>query len=238
MSEADQATTTTIDWLALARNPDLGGIKQVWEPNQHVYDTTLPAQSVYVVEQGQVRIYQPGPKGTFRLIEILGPGDWFGVEALARAGHFQTLATAVAPTVVMALPVKPLLSHLGRNPHLITEMLRIVSGKLLNARADAAEHAFDDCNARLINTLLRLSNSAASSQQGDGVVLRITHQELAQAIGVARETVSLALTQLRQRNLLRTGRSQLFFNPDVLRQFSNRPDPEPRRDSPTTTNRT
>ena len=54
------------------------------------------------------------------------------------------------------------------------------------------------------------------------MVLRITHQQLAQAVGVARETVSLALTQLRQRNLLRTGRNQLFFNPDVLEKFSRR----------------
>ena len=49
------------------------------------------------------------------------------------------------------------------------------------------------------------------------MVLRITHQQLAQAVGAARETISLALTQLRQRELLRTGRNQLFFNPDVLR---------------------
>ena len=44
-------------------------------------------------------------------------------------------------------------------------------------------------------------------------------QQLAQAVGVARETVSLALTQLRHQNLLRTGRNQLFFDPEALRRF-------------------
>ena len=35
-------------------------------------------------------------------------------------------------------------------------------------------------------------------------------------IGSARETVSLALTQLRQKNLLKTGRNRLSFNPGAL----------------------
>jgi CRP-like cAMP-binding protein len=39
------------------------------------------------------------------------------------------------------------------------------------------------------------------------VILWMTHEQLAQAVGAARETVSLALTQLRQANVLRTGLS-------------------------------
>jgi CRP-like cAMP-binding protein len=53
------------------------------------------------------------------------------------------------------------------------------------------------------------------------VVVHITHQQLAQKVGVARETVSLALAQLRRRNVLRTGRNQLFFRPQNLRQMNS-----------------
>ena len=69
---------------------------------------------------------------------------------------------------------------------------------------------------------MRFSESAAATQHDGGVVLRITHQQLAQAVGVARETVSVALTQLRQRNLLRTGRNQLIFNPQALRDLKKK----------------
>ena len=48
------------------------------------------------------------------------------------------------------------------------------------------------------------------------------HEQLAQAVGAARETISLALTHLREQNLLRTGRNQLFFNPDALQEFSEK----------------
>jgi len=44
-------------------------------------------------------------------------------------------------------------------------------------------------------------------------------------VGVARETISLALAQLRRRTLLRTGRNQLTFQPQALRE-SNGKKPE------------
>ena len=67
-----------------------------------------------------------------------------------------------------------------------------------------------------MDALIRFSHSSAASRDGSGVVLRITHEQLAQAIGVARETVSLALTEMRRLNLVRTGRNQLMYNPDEL----------------------
>ena len=48
----------------------------------------------------------------------------------------------------------------------------------------AALLAFDDCNQRLVQTLLRFSRTAAATpQEGGEVVLSITHQQLAQPVG-------------------------------------------------------
>jgi hypothetical protein len=41
----------------------------------------------------------------------------------------------------------------------------------------------------------------------------MTHAQLAEAIGVARETVSTCLIQLRHENLVQTGRNCINFNP-------------------------
>jgi CRP-like cAMP-binding protein len=99
--------------------------------------------------------------------------------------------------------------------------MRQLARKLSAARRDAAELVFDDCRHRLLHTLLRFAGSSAASPHPHGVVLHITHRQLAQAVGVARETVSLALTNLRRQKLLHTGRNQLMFNPDELRDAEN-----------------
>lgn len=189
-------------------------------------DAADPARNVYFIHSGQIRIYQDGPQDSARLLEILGPGDWFGVPALAGADVYGTRAVAVSAVTVSEVPAENWLALLAQQPGVATRWVASLASKLVQAREDAACLVFDDCNQRLIKTLLQFSRSAAATAHPEGVVLRITHQQLAQAVGAARETVSLALTQLRQQKLLRTGRNQLFFNPEVLEAFSRRGTPE------------
>ena len=180
------------------------------------------AENVYVIHRGQVRLYQPGPSGSTqanstRLIDVLGRDQWFGVAALARAPRYDCDAVAVTPTVVSAISADKLLPALLKRPDAMAEVTRDLARSVLAARAETSRLMFDDCSQRLISALLRLSTSAAATQREDGIVLHMTHSQLAQSVGAARETVSLALTQLRRQSLVRTGRNQLFFNPEQLR---------------------
>lgn len=199
-----------------------------------VHEPTDAAESVYLVHAGQVRIYQIGPDGeSVRLIEILGADDWFGAAALAHTRTYGTRAVAMTNAVVSEVPAERWHAAVAGNPEVAAEVIGQLARKLHAAHEDAARLVFDDCNGRLVKTLLRFSHSAAATRRDDGeVVLRITHQQLAQAVGAARETISLALTQLRQRELLKTGRNQLFFNPDVLRKVCLGENGHPRTPAP------
>jgi CRP/FNR family transcriptional regulator len=214
--------TKNADVSELLQDPSLGARLAEATTGTVLADAGDPAVNVYFIHTGQVRIYQAGPENSSRLLEILGPGDWFGVPALAGAEVYGTRAVAVSAVTVSEVLADKWLALLSQQPGIATQWVARLAEKLVQAREDAACLVFDDCNQRLIKTLLAFSRSAASTPHPEGVVLRITHQQLAQAVGAARETVSLALTQLRQQNLLRTGRNQLFFNPEVLEKFSRR----------------
>lgn len=181
-----------------------------------LFDKTQRADNVYFIVEGQVRTYQAGPDDTSRLTDILGANDWLGAAALPQLPHYFSHAVTAAPSVVLEVPADRLLGSLSQRPEAAVVFIRHLVRKLYQAREDADRLVFDDCNLRLLKTLVRFSRSAAAAPCSEGVVLRITHHQLAQAVGVARETISLALTQLRHQNLLRTGRNQLFFNPDNL----------------------
>jgi CRP/FNR family transcriptional regulator len=186
-----------------------------------VYEPTDPARNLYFIQSGQVRIFQVGPDDSARLLEILGSSDWFGAPALARSASYGTRAVTASKAAVSEIPVSRVMEALPQRPEASAELIAALAGKLQAAYDDAANLVFSDTEGRLLKTLLQFSRSAAASpQEGGGVVLRITHQQLAQAVGAARETVSLTLTQLRQKNLLRTGRNRLSFTPEVLEQFS------------------
>ena len=204
----------------LVANPSLGARRMSVAPGTVLYEPHTGAHNLYFIHRGQIRTYHVGDQDYGRLIDILGPDAWFGEAALAKAASYGEQAIAVVPSVVSEIPAERFLNLLLATPRAAVEVYRQLAAKLTAAREDAAGLVFDDCHSRLLKALVRFSRSAAASPHGDGVVLRITHEQLAQAIGVARETVSLALTQLRQQNLLRTGRNQLMFNPESLRGFT------------------
>ena len=204
-------------------DPDVGARRIEFDQGSAIYEPGAPAVSLYYIHAGQIRTYLVSRDQSARLMEILGPGDWFGAEALIDGSVASSRAVAVSHTVVSAVPVDRLKELLRRQPATSMELIRQLATKLKTAREDAGRLVFDDCSARLLNTLLQFSGSAAATPQAGGdVMLHITHRQLAQAVGAARETVSLALTQLRQQSLLRTGRNRLTFNPQALREFAKR----------------
>jgi len=211
----------------LLLNPALGARRINVAPGKVLYEPGTDAKALYFIHRGQLRTYKMDDAGNGRLLEILGPDEWCGEAALARHPQYGEQAVVVVPSVVTEVSIDRLMQLLSQQPKAAVELMKQLAHKLSAARADAAGLVFDDCHSRLLKTLVRFSRSAAAAPHADGVVLRITHQQLAQAVGVARETVSLALTQLRQQNLLRTGRNQLMFNPENLRSFAQNRTPAP-----------
>jgi CRP-like cAMP-binding protein len=204
---------------ALIEDPALSAERLSFKAGEEIHADDSPASHLFLIKQGQVRLYQRGPTGLTRLVDVMGPDEWFGVAALAGASKYGVQAVAVTPSEVWRIEIDVLLRTLRGKPEIMAALSKDLARGVVEAREEASRLIFEDCNQRLISALIRLSSSAASSPREDGVVLRMTHSELAQAVGAARETVSLGLTELRNRNLLRTGRNQLFFRPDDLRRF-------------------
>jgi CRP/FNR family transcriptional regulator len=204
----------------LFARPELGGDRREVTAGTVIHEQHEPAENVYFIHRGQVRIYQMSQNDGARLVEILGPGQWFGAAALSDDRKFESRAIAVTSATISQVPAERIRTLVTQTPDAAMELIRQLANRLQSERDAAARLVFDDCNQRLVKTMLRFSNSCAATQQGDAIELHITHDQLAQAVGVARETVSLALTEMRHQNVVRTGRNRVIFNLEALKQFA------------------
>ena len=178
----------------------------------------MPASELFYLASGEVRCYQPcGDED--RLIDVVGPGELFNLAALAGSALCGIRAIAVTDVAFHSITADVLHDWLGDNPAAYGEVVRHVAVRLVIAHEESAALAYDTCQGRLLRTLRRYSDSPAATRAGDRVVLRFTHQQLAQAVGSSRETVSLCLSNLRRHNLLVTERNQLTFDLHALEQF-------------------
>jgi len=196
--------------------------KMEFSSGQIVHDQDEPADTFYVIESGEVRIFYTAEDGTTRLLNICGPGEWIGSAALGHLPTYGKRAVTAARTIVWAIPASELHQQLRTHGELAVQLLQDMSKQLQQAWEEGSQLMFQDCRLRLIRTLLRFSTSPAAKPEGDEIVLHITHAQLAQAVGAARETVSVCLTELRQLNMVHTGRNRLTFNPRRLRELEQR----------------
>ncbi|MGH7215470.1 MAG: Crp/Fnr family transcriptional regulator, partial [Tepidisphaeraceae bacterium] len=159
----------------LLQQPDLSARRLSVTSGTVLHEPDSPAQSVYFIHRGQVRKYEVAPDGSNRLLEILGPGEWFGSAALAEFSTYGTRAVAVGATMLTEAPAEKVMTALSRHPERLIEIVKQLAGKLRAAREEASRLVFDDCNARLVKTLIRFSDTAAATRREEDVVLHITH---------------------------------------------------------------
>lgn len=214
----------------LLHEGEIAASRQFFDAETVVYDAEAPAEHVFLIDSGQVRILQQGPDNSTRLAAVLDAGDWFGIDALTGSSQYSNRAIAYTSLTVWRISSAALRHRIAKLPPLECDLVLHLANRLRAAQDQVAQLVFDDCTQRLVKTLIQLSRTSAAApiQSGErGVSLRMTHQQLAEAVGAARETISLALTDLRQRNLLRTGRNMVSFDPETLIEFTRVKGDEP-----------
>lgn len=223
----DATTDSRIGLLPeIVASPAVAPERKAYRGGETIVAEHEPADRLFYVHRGQVRLYHSAPGAAessnpqqCRLIGVLGVNEWFGTAALSGADRFGVRAVAQGPTVVSTIRPNRLLRVLADNPRELLAFTRDLARRLEQSIQEASGLIFDDCNTRLLRKLLQLTRTVAATATEDGrVQVRITHQQIAQSIGVARETVSLALGELRKEGLLQTGRNQVVFRPADLQQ--------------------
>jgi CRP/FNR family transcriptional regulator, cyclic AMP receptor protein len=163
------------------------------------------SQYLYRVLDGLVRIHSVDDDGAGLTLRYVKPGGFFGEEALSEdARHY--FAEAVTDCEIEVLEPGYLSGHdyAALTEHLIEAVGRLyrslyrLSGKRLRARI-AAE-------------LLELRDSALASPNERGeVVVQITHDELAAAVGSVRETVTKVVGELGRLGAIDSGYGKIVL---------------------------
>jgi len=204
----------------LLRTPEVGSRLLNLSDGQSVFEPDDAATDFFLVEKGEIRLFQSAGKAQKALLTILGSGELFGLSALSRPEIYGKLAISVGESIVRAVPAEGLNAALVSRGGLAVEFIKLLARQLNRRWTEGSELFSEDCRARVIRKLIEFADSPAAQRVAGGVELRMTHAELAQAIGAARETVSICLMDLRRENLVVTRRNHVMYDPDRLRQIS------------------
>lgn len=177
-----------------------------------------PADAVYIVKDGLVKLVSVSPGGTETIINILKPNTIFGELLLAED---KRAFTAVAETdcAVTMIPRRAFVEILSTVPRVAANFIRLLSKRLARVQRTFADYGHTWSYDRLARVLLRLSEEhGAKVPEGMLITLRITHEELANLIGTTRETVTNQLGKFQRQGLLKRQGRQIIVDVPRLRE--------------------
>ena len=181
-----------------------GGRRQIYAAGDMLFQAGDPADGLYYVKTGQVRIYKMDEQGREVEVVRLEPGDFFGDAVLFVHEEFPAFAEAVRDAEVFFIEKSRLFRDLENIPGLAHDFITLLARKCvtLNRRIEAL--GLQTVRQRLVQFLLM----RCQGKDHCTVQLDIKKAELARLLGTISETLSRNLKQLQEEGLIEvTGRS-------------------------------
>jgi CRP-like cAMP-binding protein len=155
-------------------------------------------EGFYIVVSGQLQLLLEDEAGAARLLAVMEAGRGFGAEPLFMPMPFATCARAAEETVLLLLPRAAVLTALQGRPDLPERLLQHVDSCLQRFVTDICAQSQRGADSRVAEYLLDLSAKEGAASYR----LPLSKRIIAARLGLAPETLSRSLRQLKESGLV------------------------------------
>jgi CRP/FNR family cyclic AMP-dependent transcriptional regulator len=172
-----------------------------YRKDEVIYSQAEPADAVFYIQKGKVKIVVASKEGKEAVIAILGKDEFFGEGCLNAQSQRLATAKAMTESVVLRVEKAEMIRVLHDEPtfaelflsHLLTRNSRI--------EEDLVDQLFNSSEKRLARILLLLANLGKESKP-EPITTKISQTTLAEMIGTTRARVSFFMNKFRKMGLI------------------------------------
>ena len=172
------------------------------EPKQNFFSQGDPADAIFYLRTGRVKIAVVSPDGREATIALLSPGEFIGEESLASVGGLH-LTTATAIDVCSALRIaREEVIRVMHQELAFSEMyLKFLLARSMRTQADLVDQLFNSSEKRLARILLLMAEFGKPGEP-EPLIPKISQETLAEMIGTTRSRVSFFMNRFRKLGLI------------------------------------
>ncbi len=170
-------------------------------PGTVFYNPGETGEVMFLLKKGTVQIYRLSPEGRKLVIARLKPYSFFGEMSVLGQGMYESFAEAEEDCVLCAMSRTDVERHIFSRPQLVLRILKAVGERMVEVEQMLEDAAFKGLVPRIAALLLR----EASGDEVKGW----SHQEIADRLGVYRESATMALNEMKMAGLIDLGRRKI-----------------------------
>jgi CRP/FNR family cyclic AMP-dependent transcriptional regulator len=167
------------------------------------------SNSMYVIKEGEVKVYASDENGKEVIFQILGAGEYFGEMALVDDAPRSASVVTLTPIKVMIISKADFKHFLASNSEAAFNLIRALTKKVRALTSSVKNLALLDVYGRVAQTLLDMSTEIDGKQV---INQKLTHQEIANMVGASREMVSRILKDLSTGGYITVDKNSITIN--------------------------
>lgn len=193
----DLSRVSLFERLTDEERKELAGLlsSQKYKEGALVISQDTLGESLFLLDQGSVKVTLRTDKGETKLLNVMGPGSFFGEIALIEEGSTRSASvTTTEPSVLWELNQKDFREFAMANPPVLWKVAQALCVRLRKLGETMAELSFRDVPYRLLKRLgdladLEKRRAEESGEKGEIVIRNLSSDDLAALVGSDRDTV-------------------------------------------------
>jgi CRP/FNR family cyclic AMP-dependent transcriptional regulator len=183
-----------------------------------IFEEGQTGDNVYVVLSGLVKLGCHGDDGRQVLVDLIGPAGEFGELSVFDPGPRATTATAARRGQLAFIPGAVLAEWAGGHPQMALQLLGVLARRLRRTNNFVGDYVLTDAKVRIAKQLLDLARRFGTVERSRLYVRHgLTQDELAQLVGISRETLNRVLANFAARGwLYLDGRTIVISNSERI----------------------
>jgi CRP/FNR family transcriptional regulator, cyclic AMP receptor protein len=191
------SATQVFDPRFLLTKLTAGRSRREYLPSEAVYTQGDPANAVFFVIGGSVKLTVVSRSGKEAVVAILPESSFFGEGCLAGQQVRMSTAVALTPSTIMRIEKAVMVSLLQQEPDFAEQFLAHLLSRNIRMEADLVDQLFNSSEKRLARLLLLMANFGQESKPMP-VIAKVSQETLAEMIGTTRSRVSYFLNRFRE----------------------------------------
>ena len=186
-----------VDAKAFLTKAGTGRSTSTYRKNQVIFAQGDPADAVFYLERGQVKLAVLSKAGKSAIVAMLGPGDFFGEGCLAGQPLRMASASAMTDVSLVRIARQAMTRLLHERSAFSERFMAHLLARNVRFEEDLVDQLFNSSEKRLARVLLLLARFGKEGTT-EPVIPKISQEVLAEMVGTTRPRISGFMNKFRK----------------------------------------
>ena len=177
--------------------------KYLFKKKKTIYCKGNSSNFIFYIMSGAVKTFNTHEEGKELISGIFKKHDFFGFTSLTKNTPYNENAVAIKESKLIKISKKEIYNLVKQNPQIAINFIDILTSNMNILKENMVHLAYDSVRKKTAESILLMKHKSKKN------IVEISRYDLASLVGIAKETLTRTLTELKEEGIIETDRSSI-----------------------------